>query len=118
MATYRLTIDNWRPATLNRLMRGKIRTRIKLSEIDKNMVCAYAIHHRIPRALGRRRVDLLITLKGRDKEADVDAYWKSTLDSLVNAGMLIDDHRAYCELGDVTFNRGERRSTTISLTDL
>ncbi len=115
---YRLRIERWLPSSLNRLMRGTMRKRMVLERIDKNMVCAYAYQNRIPKALGRRRVDLHMTLQGRDKERDVDANWKSMLDSLVAAGMLIDDHRKYCELGDVTYERGAERATLITLTEL
>ena len=118
MNQYRLRIERWLPSSLNSLMRRSIHVRMKLERIDKNMVCAYAFQNRIPKALGRRRVDLHMTLQGRDRERDVDANWKSTLDSLVAAGMLIDDHRRYCELGDVTYERGAERATLIVLTDL
>jgi hypothetical protein len=116
--TYKLRIENWHPATLNKLMRGSIKTRIRLSRVDRNMVCGYCFLNRMPVAQGPREVSLLLTLVGRDKEGDVDAYWKSTLDSLVEARMLIDDNRQYCRLGSVDFERGERRETVITLTEI
>jgi Holliday junction resolvase RusA-like endonuclease len=54
----------------------------------------------------------------RGRERDPDASWKSVLDGLVHARMLIDDSRKWCKLGDVTFERGSERATTIQLTDI
>jgi Holliday junction resolvase RusA-like endonuclease len=54
----------------------------------------------------------------RGRERDPDASWKSVLDGLVHAHMLIDDSRKWCKLGDVTFERGSERATTIQLTDI
>lgn len=116
--TFKLVILNWRPSTLNRLMRGHIRTRIRLAQIDRNMVMGYALRDRIPVATGPRRVDLAITYSRRQKEADADAYWKSCLDSLVSARLLIDDHRKWVKMGEVEQERGKQTRTVISLTDL
>lgn len=116
--TYRLKIEQWSPALLNKLMRGTIRARIRLERIDRNMIMGYCLLNRVPRAQGRRRVDMTVTLPPKGREADVDALWKSTLDGLVHAGMLIDDHRQYCQMGDVKYDRGPERATLIELTDL
>ncbi|MHB8397367.1 MAG: RusA family crossover junction endodeoxyribonuclease [Candidatus Limnocylindrales bacterium] len=99
-------------------MRGTIRARIRMERIDRNMIAAYMIQARIPRAQGRRRVDLHLTLGPRNKEGDVDAYWKGLLDGLVACGMLIDDRRQYCQLGDVTYERGAQKGAVIILTDV
>ncbi len=115
---YKLRITRWLPTSLNRLMRGSYHVQAKRKRIDCNMVCGYCIQNRIPRAQGRRRVDLCLTLQGRDKEHDDDNCWKNLLDNLVTAGMLIDDCRQYCQRGEVTYERGVERGTLITLTDL
>jgi hypothetical protein len=118
--TCKLIIPNWHPTALNVLMGGHWATAYRHKMADMNLICCYCLKHRIPLAQGPRQVDLLITLKtgGRQRGCDADAYWKSTLDALVHARMLIDDKRLYCKLGDVTFDRGLERATTITLTDL
>jgi Holliday junction resolvase RusA-like endonuclease len=118
MAVYKLRIERWSPTPLNKLMRGTIHARIRFERIDRNIIMGYCLHNRIPRAQGRREVSIKITLPPRGRESDVDALWKSTLDGLVRAGMLIDDHRKYCKIGEVTYERGEELSTLIELTDL
>ncbi len=81
------------------------------------MIWGYCAVNRIPVATGPRRVDLKITNR-LGRERDPDASWKSVLDGLVHARMLIDDSRRWVKLGDVTVERGSERSTCITLTDL
>jgi Holliday junction resolvase RusA-like endonuclease len=81
-------------------------------------VCHYAATNRFPLATSKRRVDLRITLGPRQREGDEDNWWKSVLDALVHAKMLIDDNRRWCERGEVSFERGKERATLIELTDL
>ena len=77
-----------------------------------------AIQFRIPVATTKRRVDLHITLGPRQREGDDDNWWKSVLDALVHAKMLIDDNRRWCEYGTPTFDRGPEKATVITLTDI
>jgi hypothetical protein len=115
--TYHLTIENWTPTRVNEL-RGHWAKAARLKRVDANMVCGYAIHNRIPIAQGPREVSLRITLPPEARGKDEDAFWKSTLDALVLARMLIDDCTRYCRTGPVEIVRGEKRETRISLTDL
>jgi hypothetical protein len=98
-------------------MRGKIRTRIALGKAAKAMVAGYAMMQRIPKATGRRRVSLEVTLEGRQREADADAYFKGLLDALVSCGLLLGDKTSEVQLGDVTHKRGVR-GTVIVLEDV
>jgi hypothetical protein len=102
---------------VNQLLRG-VRLRIRLKKQDREMIGAYARLAAIPRATGKRRVSLLITLAPGQRAPDPDAFWKSTLDALVQAHVLLGDDRHRCELGSVTFRRGSGRQTTIVLEDL
>ncbi len=112
----RIVIPLWRPASSNEFR--TVGRKIKIKRSDRDMVCGYALLHGTPRAGGRRRVSLEITLGPRDRECDPDNLWKSLLDALKHAKMLIDDRRAYCECGDVSFGRGEQLSTKIILEDI
>ncbi len=116
--TYCLRISNWHPARKNQLVKGKLRTRMRLEKVDRNMVCGYCLLNRIPVATGPREVGLTITLGPRQRGGDVDAYWMSLLDSLVAAKMLIDDNRHYCRTVSPTYDRGPERATVIILTEL
>lgn len=113
-----MTIKDWRPATLNKLIGSHWATAGQLKALDRSLVGHAVKYHDVPKATSRRRVDVHIVLKGRQQKADVDAYWKSLLDALVQSGALGNDTRQWCMLGDTTYSRGDQTSTTITLTDL
>jgi hypothetical protein len=112
-----LTVPSWHPSTVNALMRS-VRGRIRLKKQDRELITVYARLAGVPRAEGRRRISLNITLGPGQRACDPDAYWKSLLDGLVVAGLLVDDNRNWCELGEVRFDRGPARATTITLEEL
>jgi hypothetical protein len=114
---YEVEIPDWLPATVNQLLRG-VRQRIRLKKSDRSIVGGYLLQARLPPPAGPRRVSLRLTLGPRDRPGDVDAYWKSTLDALVQAGALLGDDVRSCQLGAVEISRGGRRTTTIILEDL
>jgi hypothetical protein len=118
MPTYRLTLPAWHPTPVNRLVGAHFGTRARRKRHDRELVAAHALAAGIPRATRRRRVQLCITLGPRQRAADPDAYWKSTLDALVACGQLVNDSRQWVELGPVTFARGPAPATSIVLEDL
>jgi Holliday junction resolvase RusA-like endonuclease len=115
---HRIEIPNWRPAAKNQLINCHWRTKCKLKKIDREMVAGYAKQAGTPNALDKRRVSLEITLTSRQKKADPDAYWLSLLDALVKSRLLIDDKDQFCEMGTVTYTRGEEAKTVIILEDV
>lgn len=115
MAIIDIEIPNWRPALLNQYIGKHWSVGAKLKKRDKAMVLAFACNK--PKATGKRRVDLFITLGTRQRQSDYDAPWKSLLDALVNCKMLIDDNAAGVQLGDIIYDRGKAK-TIIRLTDL
>jgi hypothetical protein len=117
MSRYVLTINRWQPATINQLLR-RVRTRIRLKKVDRNMVIGYCLKNRIPVATGPREVNLTIVLGPRQRGCDPDAYNKSLGDALVKAKMLIDDSRRYVRWQPAQYVRGLERGTMIELIDL
>lgn len=113
----KLRIERWHPAKLNQLMRHW-RTRSRLQTIDRNMISGYCLLNRIPVAIGPREVKLTIILGPNQRASDVDAYWKSTLDALKRAKMLIDDSRHWCRILPVEYARGTEKETIIELRDI
>lgn len=93
-------IPKWHPARLNAIV-GHWGKRSRLKKADRELVWAYT--RNIAPAAGKRRVSLIIVLAGRQKVCDPDAYWKSLLDALVQARMLVDDSPEWVELGPVEF---------------
>ena len=118
MSVYRLRIDKWNPATVNKLLGCHWATAARLKKVDARMIGHYCKANRIPIAQGAREVSLTITIAGRGRPPDPDAFWKSTLDALVQAEMLVDDSMRFVRQGPVTIERGPERATLITLTDL
>jgi hypothetical protein len=92
-------IDLWE------LLMRSVKCKIRLKKLDWEMVCAYAWQAKIPRATGKRRVSLHVTLGKGMREFDADAPWKSLGDAMKHAGLIVDDSAQYVELGPVTFSR-------------
>lgn len=120
MAVFNLVLRNWHPARLNELTSGHWGVRQRLKERDRHAVAMNSLLQGVPPAKGRRRVSLVITLKKGQRAADPDAYWKSSLDALVQAGLLKDDSPRWLELGTVAYQRTKsaRFGTTIILEDV
>lgn len=116
MSTHGLIIDGWHPCRLNQLVSVHWANRSRLKRVDRQFVATYG--RDLPRATGKRRVRLRIVLGPGQRAGDPDAYWKSLLDALVHAGLLLDDNRQHVELGPVAFDRAEKRRTEIILEDI
>ena len=137
---YTVTIPDWIPTPLNRLMRNRYAA-ARLKKRDTRMVSFYALavpcvalckSEKVARkAVGisgpqkndpepcRRRVRLAIQLAPKQRGCDDDAFYKTVLDALVNCGLLVDDSRTWCEpVLPIVWSRGERMATTIVLEDI
>lgn len=118
MLVHTLRINGWHPHRLNELLTGHWAARYRRKQEDHAIVALEALAQQIPQAEGKRRISIELILGPRQRGGDPDAYWKSCLDALVGCGLLCDDSRRYVELGPVTFARGPRRATVITLEDL
>lgn len=114
--SWRIEIPDWRPKTTNELLALHYRARSGAKRIDAEMIGTYAALVGVPKATGRRRIDLEIR-KRMGRSLDEDNAWKSLKDALVRLGLLVDDSPRWCDQGTPTFPRGPRR-TVITLTDL
>lgn len=116
-AAHRIEVPGWRPATVNELTKRSRHwgAAARLKRRDRRVVAWHAALAGTPRATARRRVSLSIRQpRGRP---DPDGLWKSVLDALVAAGLLVDDSARYCEMGPAAVAPGPL-GTTIELEDL
>jgi hypothetical protein len=113
-----LVLDGYHPTPLNRLIGCHWGTVARLKKVDRQRIAIEALAQRVPQATGKRKVGLHLVLGPRQRACDTDAYWKSTLDALVSAGLLVDDSDRWCSLSPLTFERGSDRRTIIALEDL
>ncbi len=111
-------IKSWHPTPLNKLLGNHWAKARRYKLNDKEMVGVYARQEKVTAASGPRRVKLTIVLGKGQRACDPDAYWKSTLDALVHAGLLVDDNRQNVELDPVEFRRQRIWGTSIALEDL
>jgi Holliday junction resolvase RusA-like endonuclease len=118
VSAYRLVIDGWHPARLNELLGCHWAAAAQRKKHDRTLVCVESRIQSVPKARGPRRVSLLLTMAPKQRRPDPDCWFKSLLDALVHAGLLIDDGPKWCTLGGVTYDRGPKKRTTIALEDL
>lgn len=114
---HRLILLNWRPTPLNRLVGHHMRA-ARLKRADRLAVEMAARAFGTPKATGKRRVDLIIRPAKGQKRTDPDSPWKSALDALVHAGLLLNDTHAAVEQGTHTPTLKGMARTEIVLTDL
>jgi hypothetical protein len=74
---YQIVIPRWRPTLLNKLLGCHWGTRTRLKRHDAELLAAYARAAGVPRATGRRRVSLRVTLGPGQWAPDPDSLWKS-----------------------------------------
>lgn len=115
---HRIVIPDFRFTSINQ-MHSSVHwaKRAKLKKKDREYIWAFAKDQRVPQASGKRKVSIEVVITGRQQETDPDALWKSCLDALVHCGMLVDDKDRWCELGIVTYTKGDCTQTTVILED-
>ena len=115
---YEFTIPDFTPRSANEYTFAKVGTRIRKKKGDRDLVAHYAQQSGIPKATGKRRISLIVTLAKGGRAVDPDNAWKGLLDGCKQAGLLVNDSHKWVELGEYTIRRGERRSTLVILEDV
>jgi Holliday junction resolvase RusA-like endonuclease len=116
VATYRLEILNWHPASANMLDRNRW-VRYSCKKRDAKMVRGYALAGQVPPATCKRRVSVTLEYSTRRWHMDPENAQKSLLDALVNVGLLVDDNQKWKEMGVWESVRTGRAATVIVLED-
>ena len=96
-------IPRWHPTRLNTLLSAHWGRAAKLKRADKEMIAYYL--KSVPRAQGKRLVEVWIGLGDRQRGGDVDAYQKSLLDALVENKIIVDDSHAWVEFSPLKYFR-------------
>lgn len=109
VAMHEIIIPDWHPTSVNKLINSHWAVAHKLKKRDKVEV-RYASNH-IPKAIGKRRVQVIIELGKGQRALDPDNYQKSLGDALVFAKMLVNDSRQWVEWMPIEFTRGKRKTT-------
>jgi hypothetical protein len=124
---YTLRIPNWTPTLTNRLLSMHWGASGRAKRLDAQMIAAYAKMRGIYSARSgpivpfcgiKRRVSLEVHGWSRGRKPDPDAFWKSLLDGLVKADLLVDDSAQWCECGPVQIVQDTEKYTVIKLEDI
>lgn len=115
-----LTIPQWLPTSDNKLITAHWATANRLKKADASMIWLHMREERIPTALKKRRVEVLIMCKPTGRMPDPTNYAKSLLDALVKCRLIIDDSQRWCEYVTPKIERGTKAiwGTRITITDL
>lgn len=116
--TYEVTIPHWHPTLLNKLLTSHWAAAARMKQGDMQMIGVYLYQAKVPKATGKRRVQIEIVLGKGQRAGDPDAYYKTTLDALKRLGHLKDDNRQWLELVPVKFSRAAESATIIRITEL
>lgn len=117
MTEYVIHIPNYSLPSLNKITnRSHWAVKRRIKDGVTQMVAAYITG--IPKAEGRRQVQLCVTLGKGQRGLDDDNYRKMLLDSLVSLRLLKDDSRKWVEFPPVIFDRAQYPATTIKLIDI
>lgn len=114
---HRIIIPNWHPTSVNKLM-GHWGAAGRKKTADMQMMATYAHNAKIPKATGKRRLEIEMHIKGAGRTPDPDNFFKSVCDGLKRSGYLIDDGEKWVEITPARFFRGKIKATTLILTDL
>jgi hypothetical protein len=115
-----IEIPGFVPPSVNRLLGlhwGK-RGRVKRGVADTIALASYASGDPVPDAVRKRRVSVSVTVSGRGGLIDPDNALKCLLDALKANRLLVDDSAKWCEIGEVTVERGPETRTRIILEDI
>lgn len=115
-----LSIPHWLPTSDNKLISSHWATANKLKKSDANIIYWTMREERIPTALKKRRVEVLIMCKPKGRMPDPTNFAKSLLDALVKCRLIIDDSQRWCEYVTPKIERGTAQvwGTKIQITDI
>lgn len=120
MAKWKIEIPGWHPTTLNKLMNVHWAVRGRMKAQDASIIKRYAEESDVPPADKIRVVTLtyIIKEKSRAKFPDEDNIWKSPLDALKHAKMIVDDSPDWLKKNPVVYLRAKEKGTIIELEDV
>lgn len=116
--SYTVEIDNWHPASVNKLMGRHHMNRHRIKQADMQMIGVYFYKAKVPKAEGQRHVAMDIYVAGGGRAPDPDNLFKSALDALVKLGYLKDDSGKWMAAAWPEIYRAKEKKTVITITDM
>lgn len=114
---YTLDIDGWVPASDNNAKQyWTVWHRLKTA--DKEMVKVHAANANIPKATGKRRLEIQFYFLKRGRPYDSSNLLKSLFDALKSAELIVDDADQYLEYEVLPPIRGDRKRTVLRFVEI
>jgi hypothetical protein len=111
-----MVIHDWHPCKKKRLNAAPWHIGQRLRKEDAQRLTHEARQANVPKANGKRRVNLHLILGARHGEdVNPEEYRESLLRGLERAGLILDS--AHADLAPITIERGKHRKTIVSLLD-
>lgn len=116
MSIWTLELPGYHPTPLNQLLGRHHFARGRLKKQDAEVIGRAVLLYGVPPAAGKRTVRLHLVFGPGERGCDPDAYWKTLLDALVQAGALKDDTRNYVLTpAPPEYSRGESRKSYVTI---
>jgi Holliday junction resolvase RusA-like endonuclease len=112
-----LAIPLWWPALLNHYVTRRWQVGHRLKKKDAERLWLEALVQGIPIATTKRRVSVIIHYVRECWKPDEDAIWKSLLDGLKRARLLVDDSPAWLIHGSVTYEKQKKKGIVVFFED-
>ena len=110
-------IPQWHPTPLNKLMSAHWSKRAKMKRDDFEIIWLNTLG--LGGQMVKKELNLTIFLGKGQRKCDPDAYFKSLLDGLVKAKLIVDDSDKWLRINNPKFvRRPENWGTHIELTTL
>jgi hypothetical protein len=115
---WEVTIENWIPESLSRLMHINHWTAGKIKH-DEAMKIATAFRDAgATAAIGKRYLTMTLILSPRMRERDQDNVWKGTKDGLKRCRAVVDDSPKWLDHDKPLYERGPVKATRLRLEDV
>lgn len=112
-----IDIPDWHPHLLNELLTAHRMKAARMKKEDADFFAAYGFNAGVPKAKVKRWVRCTFFGWHSGRRPDPDAFFKSTLDGLVQARLLVDDSGKWCEWERPRIIPSKERRTVVELSE-
>jgi Holliday junction resolvase RusA-like endonuclease len=116
--SWTIIIPGWTPPSLNTLIYSHWAVSRKAKKKAMEQVAGCCLEAGVTRAIGRRRVAIIVFAGRRSHRLDGDNVPKSILDGMKHIGAIIDDNCDWCELVPAQVCVSKQKRTVILLDEI
>lgn len=122
-AYYRIFIPDWHPPRKNVYNRGatyqaRAARRRVMRLHTARMVDAYMHAYKVPKADGKRRIQITVVMGKGKRAGDPDGYQECINDAMQDAGLILNDNHHKSEILQPKIDRAQGNATLIEVWEL